>query len=43
LPELTVETIKTNSVTPFTGKPLFQRGDETTVTFAADDVGIVSE
>jgi hypothetical protein len=25
------------------GKPLFQRGDETTVTFAAEDVGIVSE
>jgi len=34
--------IRVNETNP-KGKPLFQRGDETTVTFAADDVGIVSE
>ena len=34
--------IRVNETNP-KGKPLFQRGDETTVTFAAEDVGIVSE
>ena len=34
--------IRVNETNP-KGKPLFQRGDETTVTFSAEDVGIVSE
>ena len=34
--------IKVNETNP-KGKPLFQRGDEITVTFAAEDVGILSE
>ncbi|HXV82581.1 MAG TPA: ABC transporter ATP-binding protein [Candidatus Binatia bacterium] len=34
--------IRVNEINP-KGKPLFQRGDETTVTFAAEDVGIVPE
>jgi ABC-type Fe3+/spermidine/putrescine transport system ATPase subunit len=34
--------IRVNETNP-KGKPLFQRGDATSVTFAADDVGIVTE
>jgi iron(III) transport system ATP-binding protein len=34
--------IRVNETNP-KGKPLFQRGDEATVTFAAEDVGILSE
>jgi spermidine/putrescine ABC transporter ATP-binding subunit len=34
--------IRVNETNP-KGKPLFQRGDETTVTFSPEDVGIVSE
>jgi ABC-type Fe3+/spermidine/putrescine transport system ATPase subunit len=34
--------IRANDTNP-KGKPLFQRGDEATITFAPEDVGIVSE
>jgi hypothetical protein len=34
--------IRVNVINP-KGKPLFQRGDDATITFAAADVGIISE